>query len=179
MGISKAVSFGNAAVLDSTDYLEYLADDPTTRIIGLYVESVQEGRRFLELVLRLNRTKPILLWKGAKVLPAPEQWLLIPVRLPGRIYLEGVLRQAAVTRVHSLDEVAGTAMAFLYLPPPRGETSSFLGGAEETAYFMRIFAAAWGSGSRSCWRNPTKNDGSDSGSRIFCAQPRGCLEVLL
>ena len=40
MGISKAVSFGNAAVLDSTDYLEYLAEDPTTRIIGLYVESV-------------------------------------------------------------------------------------------------------------------------------------------
>jgi tetratricopeptide (TPR) repeat protein len=37
MGISKAISFGNAAVLDSPDYLEYLAEDEETRVIGLYL----------------------------------------------------------------------------------------------------------------------------------------------
>ena len=58
MGISKAVSFGNAAVLDSTDYIDYLADDADTKVIGLYLESVRDGQRFLNLARRINQTKP-------------------------------------------------------------------------------------------------------------------------
>ena len=66
MGISKAVSFGNAAVLDSSDYLEYLAGDEDTRVIGFYLESVRNGRRFLELARRINPRKPLVLWKGGE-----------------------------------------------------------------------------------------------------------------
>jgi succinyl-CoA synthetase alpha subunit len=76
MGISKAVSFGNAAVLDSPDYLEYLAEDEETKVIGLYLESVRDGRRFLEVAKRVNQTKP---------LPGPEQWPRTPAPWPERI----------------------------------------------------------------------------------------------
>ncbi len=136
MGISKAVSFGNAAVLDSTDYLEYLAEDPTTRIIGLYVESVQEGRRFLDLIRRLNRTKPILLWKGGESLSGAGAVASHTGTLAGKDSIwEGGLRQVGATRAYSLDEVAGAAMAYLYLPPTKGRNLFILGGGGGNSVF--------------------------------------------
>jgi acyl-CoA synthetase (NDP forming) len=62
--ISKAVSFGNAAVLDASDYLDYLAADPETQIIGMYLEGVREGRRFFSLLREVTPKKPVVIWKG-------------------------------------------------------------------------------------------------------------------
>ena len=128
-GLSKAVSFGNAAVLDSTDYLEYLAEDEETRAIGFYLESVHDGRRFLAVARRLNHTKPLVLWKGGETASGAGAVASHTGNLSGedRIW-ENALRQIGVTRVRSLEEVAGTAMAFLHLPPPRGRRLFILGG---------------------------------------------------
>src|SRR6185437_13038800 len=46
--LSRCASFGNAVVLDVSDYLEYLALDDETEVIGMYVEGVKDGRRFFE-----------------------------------------------------------------------------------------------------------------------------------
>jgi acyl-CoA synthetase (NDP forming) len=129
MGISKAVSFGNAAVLDSTDYLEYLAEDEQTRVIGLYLESVRKGGWFLDLVRRVNRTKPLVLWKGGETSPGAGAVASHTGTLSGddKIWESG-LKQAGVTRVRSLEELAGTAMAFLNLPPAKGRRLFILGG---------------------------------------------------
>jgi acyl-CoA synthetase (NDP forming) len=62
--ISKAVSFGNATVLDASDYLDYLAADPETQIIGMYLEGVREGRRFFSLLREVTAKKPVVIWKG-------------------------------------------------------------------------------------------------------------------
>ncbi len=129
MGISKAVSFGNAAVLDSTDYLEYLAEDDDTRVIGLYLESVRDGRRFLEVARRVNQKKPLVLWKGGETASGAGAVASHTGAMAGedRVWESG-LKQAGITRVRSLEEVVGTAMAFLYLPPPRGRRLFILGG---------------------------------------------------
>jgi acyl-CoA synthetase (NDP forming) len=129
MGISKAVSFGNAAVLDSTDYIDYLTDDAETRVIGLYLESVRDGQRFLNLARRINQTKPLVLWKGGETPSGAGAVASHTGTLSGedRIWENG-LRQAGITRVRSLEEIAGTAMAFLTLPPPRGRRLFILGG---------------------------------------------------
>jgi acyl-CoA synthetase (NDP forming) len=129
MGISKAVSFGNAAVLDSTDYLEYLAEDEDTRVIGLYLESVRDGRRFLEVARRVNRKKPMVLWKGGETSSGAGAVASHTGTLAGedRVWENG-LRQAGITRARSLEEVVGTAMAFSYLPPPKGRRLFILGG---------------------------------------------------
>ena len=128
-GISKAISFGNAAVLDSTDYLEYLEGDEDTRVIGLYLEGVRDGRRFLEVARRVNRKKPMVLWKGGETASGAGAVASHTGTLAGedRVWENG-LRQAGVTRVRSLEEVVGTAMAFLQLPPPRGRRLFILGG---------------------------------------------------
>jgi acyl-CoA synthetase (NDP forming) len=42
-GISKAMSMGKGTILDSTDYMEYLAEDKETKAIGIYVEGVRDS----------------------------------------------------------------------------------------------------------------------------------------
>ncbi|MBI3797495.1 MAG: acetate--CoA ligase family protein, partial [Deltaproteobacteria bacterium] len=64
--VSKAVSFGNAAVLDVSDYLDYLAADEETRMIGMYLEGVREGRRFFSLLRQVTPHKPVVIWKGGQ-----------------------------------------------------------------------------------------------------------------
>ena len=64
MGISKACSIGNKVDVDECDVLDYLIDDPDTGTIGLYLESIPDGRRFMDLCRRSE--KPIVVLNGGK-----------------------------------------------------------------------------------------------------------------
>ncbi len=66
VGISKFISYGNATVLDESDYLEYLAGDDETEIILMYIEGVKDGRKFLDCMKKVNKKKPIIVLKGGK-----------------------------------------------------------------------------------------------------------------
>lgn len=66
IGMSKFVSYGNAAVIDECDLLEYLARDEETRIIVAYLEGVKDGRRFLEVARKITRKKPIVVLKAGR-----------------------------------------------------------------------------------------------------------------
>ena len=66
MGISKACSIGNKVDVNECDLLQYLVDDPDTDAICLYLESIKDGHRFLELCRRSD--KPIAVLKGGKSL---------------------------------------------------------------------------------------------------------------
>ena len=63
-GFSKMISYGNALILDAPDFLEYFIDDPETQIICMYLEGIKDGKRFAELVKKINNTKPVVIWKG-------------------------------------------------------------------------------------------------------------------
>jgi len=64
LNISFFVSMGNKAKMDECDFLEICAEDPETKVIGLYLESIRDGRRFLELGQRIGPVKPIILLKS-------------------------------------------------------------------------------------------------------------------
>jgi acyl-CoA synthetase (NDP forming) len=64
IGIAKACSIGNRADVDECDILEYLLDDPETKVIALYLESIPRGRHFARLAQK--STKPIVLLKGGR-----------------------------------------------------------------------------------------------------------------
>ncbi len=61
---SKVASYGNAADLDETDFLEYLASDNDTDIIGLYIEGVKNGPRFMSAVKKCMKKKPVVILKA-------------------------------------------------------------------------------------------------------------------
>ena len=57
IGVDKAVSFGNAAVLDSTDFLEIMAEDNDIRVIAMYLESVKDARKLMQAAKAANQKK--------------------------------------------------------------------------------------------------------------------------
>lgn len=64
MGISKVCSIGNKMDVDECEILEYLTNDPGTKVIGLYLESINHGRKFMEICQ--SSSKPIVLLTGGK-----------------------------------------------------------------------------------------------------------------
>ena len=66
VGFSKVVSLGNKAVLDECDFIEYMAKDDETAVITLYLEDIREGRRFMDVVRHVTKTKPVVVMKSGR-----------------------------------------------------------------------------------------------------------------
>jgi len=64
VGFSKFISMGNKMDLDETHFLEILGEDDNTRVIIGYLESVVDGKRFLETADRVSRKKPVIIFKA-------------------------------------------------------------------------------------------------------------------
>src|SRR5690606_15180105 len=64
VGVSRAVSAGNAAAVGVADYLEWYADDPETSVGLAYVEGLPDGRAFLERMRGVVERMPVVLVKG-------------------------------------------------------------------------------------------------------------------
>ena len=62
--VNKAASIGNVLVLEAADYIDLMAADPATRVIGMYIEGVRDGRRFFESLKRAASQHPVVVWKG-------------------------------------------------------------------------------------------------------------------
>ncbi len=61
---SKVISYGNASDLNESDFLEYLTYDPETKIIAAYIEGVRDGSRFVRVLERAARLKPVIIFKA-------------------------------------------------------------------------------------------------------------------
>lgn len=120
--VSKSVSYGNGVVLDSTDFLEYLAADEETKIIGIYLEGVKEGTRFFQCLKETTKSKPVLIWKGgegeggARAVAAHTASLAAPL-----IIWEALMQQCGAIKVDNLDSMIDVVKALLYLKPPKGD----------------------------------------------------------
>ena len=63
-GFSCNISLGNKADMDEVDFIEHLAHDSNTKVILCYLESIEDGKKFLEVVSRVSRKKPIIILKS-------------------------------------------------------------------------------------------------------------------
>jgi acetyltransferase len=118
LGVNKVVSMGNKADLDEVDYLGYLLDDPGTEIICLYLESIMEGRRLIELAA--TSSKPIIVHKANTALTSAGIAFSHTAALANddRI-VDAAIRQANLVRAESFDDAVTLAQGFA-LPPVRG-----------------------------------------------------------
>ncbi|MDO8687260.1 MAG: CoA-binding protein [Dehalococcoidales bacterium] len=134
---SKAISFGNAYILDSTDYLEYLATDDDTRIICMYLEGVKDGRKLLRQVKEINRVKPVILWKAGLTESGSRAAASHTGSLAGQAAIwSSFFAQTGAVSVDSLEEMSEIAMTFLYVKPPQAKRVAVLslgGGASVAA----------------------------------------------
>jgi acyl-CoA synthetase (NDP forming) len=119
--ISKSVSYGNAVVLDSPDYLDYFGADQETEIIGMYIEGVKDGRRFFRCLQEVASRKPVLIWKGGETEAGARATAShTGVLAESAIVWQAVIRQCGAIRVSNLDEMIDTVKALLYIKPPTG-----------------------------------------------------------
>jgi len=65
-GFSTIISYGNEAGLGLCDFLEYLKDDKSTKVIGVYLEAIKDGRRFMKVARDVAKKKPVLILKSGK-----------------------------------------------------------------------------------------------------------------
>lgn len=135
-GTSKVISYGNALVLDAPDFLEYLADDPETQIICIYLEGIRDGRRFADIVRKTNRVKPIIIWKAGLTEAGGRAATSHTASLAGNgLIWEAVLKQTGAIRVGSIEEMAEVVMTMLRLKPSpsRGVAILSAGGGNNVA----------------------------------------------
>ena len=125
---SKSISYGNALTVDSTDLLDYLARDEETRIITMYLEGVKDGRLLMDLVKRINRQKPVIIYKsgltesGARAVASHTGSLA-----GGEKIWKAFFRQTGAVSVESLEEMADVTQAFHRLGRVRGRKTAVLG----------------------------------------------------
>ena len=115
IGFSRFVSVGNRAGVDENDLLTSLDRDPRTRVILLYVESLANGRRFLEAARDVTEHKPVLVIKSGRTSAGERAAKSHTGSLAqsGRDQLyDSVFAQAGVQRVDSLGDLFRLAKIF-------------------------------------------------------------------
>ncbi len=128
IGFSKVISYGNALMMDATDFLEYLATDPETQIICMYLEGIRDGGKFARLVRRLNPTKPAVIWKGGLTYSGARAASSHTGSLAGdRQIWDAFFKQTGAIKVDSIDEMAEVTLALLRLKPSPGKRVAVLG----------------------------------------------------
>jgi len=124
---SKVISYGNAIDLDCPDFLEYLANDPDTEVIALYMEGTKNGKRLRAAMTEAARLKPVLALKGGvtehgrraasshtgSLAGSPEIW-------------SSLFRQAGVIQVENFDELLDAALALSCVPLPSGKGTAII-----------------------------------------------------
>ncbi len=127
IGFSKFVSTGNEVDLHLEDYLEYLAQDESTKIITAYIEGLREGRRFFQLAKETTVRKPIIVIKAGGTKESAKAVRSHTGTLAGSdaVYA-AAFRQAGVLRVDDDDELCDVVTALLYQPLPRNNRIGIL-----------------------------------------------------
>jgi len=122
-GLSKMISFGNRSDVDEADMIWYAANDPQTKVIGLYVEGFGDGRKFINTAKRVmkEKNKPIIIWKSGRTEAGAKQAASHTGSLGGsNAIIMGVFKQAGIISVDSYQELVGVLKALAWQPPAKG-----------------------------------------------------------
>lgn len=126
-GVARVVGLGNKVDIEESEVLEYLAGDPETKAIFIYLESFQKPRRFLEIARQVTRKKPVILLKGGSTAEGARAAVAHTAAMAAedRI-IDGGLQQAGIVRIHEYSHLFLAAKALASMPLPRGNRVSFL-----------------------------------------------------
>ena len=122
-GLSKMISFGNRSDVDEADMIWYAANDPQTKVIGLYVEGFGDGRKFINTAKRVmkEKKKPVIIWKSGRTAAGAKQAASHTGSLGGsNAMIMGAFKQAGIISVDSYQELVGVLKAMAWQPPANG-----------------------------------------------------------
>jgi len=121
IGISKFVSIGNRADVDEADLIDYLKDDPQTRVIALYVEGFRDGRKFLKVAREVVPEKPIVILKAGRTEQGSRAAMSHTGSLAGSYDISrGAFRQFGLIEALNFEELFDMSKALALQPPADG-----------------------------------------------------------
>jgi acetyltransferase len=119
---SKAISLGNEANIDIADALEFLGEDEQTKAIILYIEGIRDGRRFIEIAHKVTPHKPVLAQYVGGTVSGARAGMSHTGAMSGPDFLyDGILKQAGIIRVGSVEELYDHGWTLATQPLPRGK----------------------------------------------------------
>jgi acyl-CoA synthetase (NDP forming)/GNAT superfamily N-acetyltransferase len=129
-GISEFVSLGNKADVSGNDLLLHWWNDPRTDVIGLYLESFGNPRKFGRLARLVGRTKPVLVVKGGRSGGGVRAGAshTAAAATPDTA-VDALFAQAGVLRMDTVEELIDTARVLAGQPLPRGRRVAVVGNA--------------------------------------------------
>lgn len=120
-GLSKFISYGNAAYLDEVDILEYLMNDEETKVIILYLEGVKRGKEFVELARKITKVKPVVVLKAGRTSAGVAAAHSHTAALAGDYAsYEAIFKQFGFTVANDLNELLYYAKIFASEVRPKG-----------------------------------------------------------
>ncbi len=122
IGFSHFISLGDSSDVDFGDVIDYLANDPQTRAILLYIESVKHARKFMSAARAAARTKPIVAVKSGRNARAAQAAASHTGALAGGddVYT-AALRRAGILRVDGVEELFDTVETLAHMRKLPGE----------------------------------------------------------
>jgi acyl-CoA synthetase (NDP forming) len=131
MGVhfSKMVSFGNGADLREAELINYLAGDPETQVISMYIEGIKDGEAFFQELKAAAARKPVIVYKSGLSEAGQRTVASHTASMGGSgIIWKSILKQANAVQVHNAEELAQANLVFSLLPPRSFKAISVVGG---------------------------------------------------
>lgn len=116
-GVSKFISYGNRIDVDEGDLIEYLGKDLSTKVISIYIEGLEKGRKFFNAAREAVKNKPVIVYKAGRSSQASKAALSHTGFLTGTHNLiKGAMDQAGIIQVDSLESLFSSARALSVYP---------------------------------------------------------------
>jgi acyl-CoA synthetase (NDP forming) len=135
IGFSKIISVGNAIGVNFHEYIDYLKDDPDTKVIMAYLEGIKDGNNLVKVVRETTKKKPVIALKVGSSSAGARAAASHTGSLAGDdVIVDAAFRQAGVVRVANVDELFDMAGVFVHCPLPRGNRVAILseGGGDNS-----------------------------------------------
>ena len=119
IGLSRVISVGNKADIDDADLIDYLDQDRATKVIAMYIEGIEDGKKFLDSARRCR--KPIVAIKSGRTPAGSAAASTHTGSLSGSdVVYDSAFKQVRIQRVYDVGELFDFARALAYQPPCKG-----------------------------------------------------------
>ncbi|NIZ92129.1 bifunctional acetate--CoA ligase family protein/GNAT family N-acetyltransferase [Kineococcus rubinsiae] len=143
LGLSSFVSAGNRADVSGNDCMQYWMDDDATAVVGLYLESVGNPRKFSRVARALSRRKPVVVVKsGASGFGVPPGHAVRASRVPFEA-VDSMLRQAGVIRVENVHQLFDVSQVAVQQPLPAGSRVAIVGNSDALGTLAADACVSW------------------------------------
>ncbi len=143
VGVSTFLSAGNRADVSGNDCMQYWEEDPRTDVVGLYLESIGNPRKFSRIARRLSRHTPVVVVKsGTSGFGVPPGHAVRESRAPREAF-DSMLKQSGCIRVENVHQLFDVAELLLDQPLPAGDRVAVVANSEALGALIADACSSW------------------------------------